>query len=336
MRILIVRLSSLGDIVHAAPSLADIRRALPGAVVDWVVEEAFVPLVEGLAGVERVVPIALRRWRSRIFRSWGDVAAFRRVLREQRYDAVIDLQGLVKSAVVARWAQLAPGGARHGLANRTDGAAYEPLARLAYAHRVAMPARIHVVDRSRRLAAEALGYVVDGPPRVQWRLPTDAAVDSSWGNGRSVLLVHGSAKPVKLVPTGFWIDLGKALAAEGCAVLLAWGTPVERERAIEIAAGIGAAASVPERLTLGPLLAAIARLRGCIGLDTGLTHIAATLGLPTVQVFIEQKAWRAGIYWQPQTVVLQADDGALPAVAQVMAAWRRACRDPVPAAAGGA
>ena len=90
----------------------------------------------------------------------------------------------------------------------------------------------------------------------------------------------------------------------------------------KLPAGIGEGARVVDRLPLGRLAAAIARLHGCIGLDTGITHVAATLGLPTVQLFIEDKAWRAAAYWEPKTAVLQASESALPTVAQTMAAWR--------------
>lgn len=322
MRVLIVRLSSLGDVVHAAPVLVDIARALPEARIDWVVEEAFAPLVGSFAGVDRIVPMALRRWRRGLVASRAEMGDFWGALREREYDAVIDLQGLVKSAVVTRSARVAAGGLRFGLGNRTDGAAYEPLAKFAYDEAVVMPARIHVVDRSRRLAAAALGYAVDTPPQVPWRVAPASAEDAVWADGRAVMLVHGSAKVVKLLPAAFWIDLGHSLVASGASVLLPWGTNDERERAAEIAAGIGAGARVVDRLPLGRLAAAMARLHGCIGLDTGLTHVAATLGLPTVQLFIEAKAWRAGAYWEPKTAVLQASESALPTVAQTMAAWR--------------
>ncbi|MEO9068149.1 MAG: lipopolysaccharide heptosyltransferase I, partial [Caldimonas sp.] len=280
MRVLIVRLSSLGDVVHAAPVLVDIARARPQARIDWVVEEAFAPLVGCFAGVERIVPMALRRWRRTVLASRTEMSDFWGALREREYDAVIDLQGLVKSAVVTRSARVAPGGRRFGLGNRTDGAAYEPLAKFSYDDAVVMPARIHVVDRSRRLAAAALGYVVDTPPQVPWQVPAAAVEDTAWADGRGVLLAHGSAKVVKLLPAAFWIRLGTALVAGGACVLLPWGTGDERERAVEIAAGIGDGARVVDRLPLGRLAAAISRLHGCIGLDTGITHVAATLGLP--------------------------------------------------------
>lgn len=323
MRVLIVRLSSLGDVVHAAPVVSDIRRSHPHAQVDWVVEEAFVPLARSFAGLDRVIPIALRRWRRAPLRARAEVAAFWRTLRAERYDAVLDLQGLLKSAVVARAAVLAPGGRRYGLANRTDGSAYEPLARWAYDVAVPMPARIHVVDRSRQLAAQALGHALQGAPVVPWRVGAVAAEDVAWADPRGVLLVHGSAKLVKLLPTAFWAALGRGLVAQGRRPLIAWGTADERERAEAIAAAIGADAAVLPRLPLDRLAAVMRGLAGSIGLDTGLSHMAATLGLATVQLFIEDKAWRAAAYWEPRTAVVQASEAALPDADAVLAAWSR-------------
>lgn len=353
MRVLIVRLSSLGDLVHAMPALADIRRARPDARIDWVAEEAFVPLLRCFDGVCRIVPFALRRWRRSLAASRLEIAGFWCRLRAERYDAVLDLQGLLKSAAVTRLAALAPGGMRYGLANRTDGAAYEPLARCAYGRALAMPARIHVVDRSRELASRALGYAVQGAPRTLWQVPPLTAEDAVWADARGVLLIHGSAKAQKLLTAGYWVGLGCALLRQGARVLLPWGSAAERERAELIAAGIaagsaaagplagpangspdvaaavggppvgGAAVRVLPRLPLDRLAAVMVRLQGSIGLDTGLSHMSATLGRPTVQLFIEDKAWRAGAYWAPRTLVVQADAATPLTVEQALAAWQR-------------
>lgn len=323
MRVLIVRLSSLGDVVHAAPVLADIHKAHPAARIDWVAEEAFVPLVRCFAGVEHVLPIALRRWRKAPGAARDEVAAFWRHLRGLRYDAVLDLQGLIKSALIARAAPLSPRGKRYGLANRTDGSAYEAPARWAYDESLHMPVRIHVVDRSRDLAARALGHRADGPPVVPWQVPALDPQDAPWADPRAVLLVHGSAKAQKLLPPDYWAGLGRSLVQRGARVWLPWGTADERSSAEAIAAQVGAEAAVLPRLPLDRLAAVMARCHGSIGLDTGLSHMSATLGRPTVQLFIEDKAWRAAAYWQPRTAVLQASESALPTVGQTVEAWER-------------
>lgn len=323
MRVLIVRLSSLGDVVHAAPVIADIRRAHAAARIDWVAEEAFVPLVHCFAGVDRVLPIALRRWRKAPGAARDEVTAFWRHLRGLRYDAVLDLQGLIKSALIARAAPLAPRGRRYGLANRTDGSAYEAPARWAYDEALPMPMRIHVVDRSRDLAARALGHRAEGPPIVPWQVPAVQAEDAAWADARAVLLVHGSAKAQKLLPPSYWIDLGRALAARGARVWLPWGTADERASAELIVAQVGEAAAVLPRLPLDRLAAVMTRCHGSIGLDTGLSHMSATLGRPTVQLFIEDKAWRAAAYWEAKTAILQASEAAPPTVDGTLRAWGR-------------
>ncbi|MEN9544814.1 MAG: hypothetical protein RLZZ598_1647 [Pseudomonadota bacterium] len=328
MRVLIVRLSSLGDVVHAAPVVADIRAALPHATIDWVVEEAFVPLARCIGGVDRVVPVALRRWR----RQWRASREERRValaeLRRERYDAVIDLQGLIKSALVARLAGLRAGGVRAGLANRTDGSAYEPLARWAYSQAVPMPPWIHVTERSRQLAAVALGYTPQGAPRIDWAAPPLAAGDTVWADPRAVWLVHGSAKSIKLLGEVFWAEIATALLTEGWRVLLPWGTEEERARSESIRALVGAgdAVRVPPRLPLDRLASVLQRSAGSIGLDTGLSHLVATLGRPCVQLFLEDKAWRAAIDWMPRTRVLQATERVPITPARALAAWREAAR----------
>lgn len=328
MRVLIVRLSSLGDVVHAAPVLADIRRERPEARVDWVAEEAFVPLLESFDGIDQIVPIALRRWRGHSLAvARPEIAACWQQLRAQTYDAVIDLQGLVKSATVARAARLAPGGRRYGLANRTDGSAYEPLARVAYGMAIPMPARTHVVDRSRVLAGTALRYAVPQTLVVPWRVRPMYEADMGWADPQGVLLIHASAKAEKLLPPAYWVAMGQALLQRGLNVLLPWGTPEERERAEAIAAGIehgaGARVRVLPRMRLDRLASVMSRLAGSIGLDTGLSHMSATLGRPTVQLFIEDKAWRAGAYWEPRTAIVQGSEADPPTLEQALDAWSR-------------
>ncbi|RZU03048.1 lipopolysaccharide heptosyltransferase I [Rivibacter subsaxonicus] len=324
MRVLIVRLSSLGDVVHAAPVVADIHAALPGTTIDWVAEEAFVPLARCIAGVDRVVPVALRRWRKQWRASREERRAALAELQSERYDAVIDLQGLIKSALVARLARVRAGGVRAGLANRTDGSAYEPLARWAYSQAVAMPPRIHVVERSRRLAAAALAYAPQGMPRIDWTPPALPADDVAWADPRAVWLVHGSAKTVKLLDETFWATIATALVAEGWRVMLPWGTDEERARSqlIGALADAGEAVRVPPRLPLDRLTSVLQQSAGSIGLDTGLSHLSATLGRPSVQLFLEDKAWRAAIDWMPRTRALQAT-AAIPITPEfALSAWR--------------
>ena len=167
MNILIVKLSSLGDVVHAMPAVQDIRAALAHANVDWVVERGFAPLVQRCEGVRRVIPLELRRWRKSPLspatrQGWRE---FREALRGQAYDAVLDLQGLTKSALVARTARMAEGGKRYALANQTEGSSYEAPTRWLADVAVPVPSRSHAVQRSRELCAMSLGYAMPAPLR---------------------------------------------------------------------------------------------------------------------------------------------------------------------------
>ena len=285
MQVLIVKLSSLGDVVHAMPVVHDIAAAHPGARIDWVVEPAFAPLVQRVDGVRRVIPFALRRWR----RAWWTVAVraemgeFRRALQADRYDAVIDLQGLTKSAAVARLAR----GPSHGLRNRTDGSSWEWPARWLVDHPIRVEAHVHALDRSRVLCAAALHYSVQGPPRFCLRHASEAA-------SRTVAFVHGTSRDDKLWPEAHWIELGRRLRQQDVHIALPQAGDVERARAERIAMAIGDGTEVWPAMDLGALSDKLGATHGVIGVDSGLSHIAVALGLPHVQIYNFPTAWRTG------------------------------------------
>ncbi len=296
MRVLIVKLSSLGDVVHAMPVVHDIRKAFPGAVIDWVVEPGFAPLVRRVDGVHEVIECALRRWReawwTRTTRT--EWRAFKSRLQAHRYDAVLDLQGLTKSALIARLAQLTPGGASYGLANRTDGASHEPPARWLVDRAIRIESRIHALDRSRVLTSKALGYTLDGSPpqfglRAQ-RVPDDGPP--------TLVLVHGSSRDDKLWPEAAWIALGQRAIAQGWRIALPHAGAVELARAQRIARALTgdheAAAQVWPAMDLDALVDRLGATQGVIGVDSGLSHIAVALNLPHVQVYNWPTAWRTG------------------------------------------
>ena len=160
LNILIVKLSSLGDVVHAMAAVQDIRQAFPYAQIDWVVERGFAPLVLRCKGVHRVIPCELRRWRQSLFSTETRAAwrVFKQELQQTEYDAVIDLQGLSKSALLSWLARLSPQGNRYGLANQTEGSSFEAPARWVAQVAVTLPAHSHAVTRSRELCAAALHY----------------------------------------------------------------------------------------------------------------------------------------------------------------------------------
>jgi heptosyltransferase-1 len=317
LNILIVKLSSLGDVVHAMPAVQDLRAAFPHARIDWVVERGFAPLVERCEGVRRAIPCELRRWRkaplARATRhEWRE---FRQDLHRQAYDAVIDLQGLTKSALVAHMARLAPGGKRYAMANRTEGSSYEAPTRWVADVTVPVPPQSHAVQRSRELCARALGYPLAGPPRFGL-----GAADRARGD--TVVLIHGTSRDDKCWPEAHWVALGQRLLADGFSLGLPHGSDAERERSARLAQALGARAQAWPRLSLDALTERMAGCAGAIGVDSGLSHIAVALDLPHVQIYNFDTAWRTGPLDAPhQRSVFAAP---APSVDAVWQAWRAA------------
>jgi len=313
--ILAIRPSSLGDIVHALAIVADIRAHHPGLAIDWVAEEAFVPLVALDPGVRRVIPIALRRWRHHLLSAatWREWAAFRRDLRQQRYAAVLDLQEQVKGALIAAMAQ----GMKHG----PDRASIrEPIATLAHgAHHAhhAIDPRQHLIDRCRQLAAAALGHRVEGPPRFGFAPPPPAAALA--GGEPYVVCVHATSRADKLWPDAHWRQLIPAFARAGYRVLLPWGDASERARS-EALARDEPAASVLPRQPLPALAGLLARAELVVGVDTGLVHLAAALGAPTIALFTATDPALAGVERASPNARDLGDAGRTPSVADVQAA----------------
>jgi heptosyltransferase-1 len=354
-RVLIIKTSSMGDIVHNLPVIADIRRERPAFVIDWVVEEAYADLVRMTRGITRVIPIALRRWR----RQGGGATAraerreFVKQLHAEKYDVVLDTQGLLKSALVARRARLNPHGERVGF---SLGLAREPLARLFYDRGYAVDPRLHAIERMRALAAATFGYADKdlGLPRFEldvpvahfdW-LPHRAAVASPAANGDArdmdhaadhaapyAVLLHATARAEKAWPVERWVALIRLLCTEGIVPVLPWGSAAERAAAEllasraadaptahgEVSSVVAAAMSLPEAAAL------LAHARVVVGVDTGLLHIAAALDAPTVGLFGATPRWRYAPYWSPHAINLGSygELGAQPAVANVVEALER-------------
>lgn len=321
--ILIVKLSSLGDVVHAMPAVQDLRAARPGARIDWVVERAFAPLVRRCAGVDRVIELEMRRWRKAPLapatrQEWR---AFRQELQAQDYDAVIDLQGLTKSALVARTARLAEGGRRFALANRTEGSSYEAPTRWVADVAVPVPARSHAVQRSRELCAAALGYEL--PPALRYGLQARPQADPAEARP-CIAFVHGTSRADKCWPQEHWIGLGRRLVEQGFSIGLPHGSEGERQRSDAMAAAIGPHAHVWPRLDLGALADRLAGCAGVIGVDSGLSHIAVALDLPHVQIYNFETAWRTGpgVPGVPPGRQRSVQGSPCPTPAAVWDAWR--------------
>ena len=314
-RILIVKTSSLGDVVHALPAVTDLVEACPAAGVDWVVEEAFADIPRLHPGVAQVIPVALRGWRRAPLAgsTRSAVAAVRTRLRAGRYDVVIDCQGLVKSAVLARWA-------RAPVAGYDRRSAREPLATLWYDRRFRVDRALHAIVRNRTLVAAAAGYAMHGPPRFGIAPPPAADGGATVPETYAVLLTNAS-RATKRWPDAHWRAVAESLAALGLPSLLFWGSDDERIATAARAARMPDARVMP-RATIAAIAAVLARARVVVGLDTGLTHLAAALGAPTLGIFCDYDPSLVGVVGDAATVSL-GSAVAGPGVDDVLAALPR-------------
>ena len=308
MRLLVVKTSSMGDVVHATPVVADIHRHDPAAEIDWLVEAPFAAIPQLHPGVRRVLPMAWRKWRRQLFAAatWRAMRELRDELVDRRYDLVIDLQGLVKSALWARQAGAPVAGYdRHSIR--------EPLAAWAYRHRAAVPRTLHAVERCRRLVAAHLGWPApETAPDFGLRVPGGGWTPS----GAYAVLIPNASRPEKLWPERHWVAVGRRLQDLGWTPLVLWGRADEQTLAERIAAGC--AGDVPPFLKVGAMAAVLAGARQVVGLDTGFTHLAAALGRPTLGIYCDHDPGLAGITG-PGPVASIGGRSQVPSLAAVMA-----------------
>jgi heptosyltransferase-1 len=312
-KILLVKTSSLGDVVHNLPVASDILAAAPGSGIDWVVEESFAAIPRLHRGVTRVLPVAIRRWRSSLLNGGTrtELRAFLNELRQTAYDLVIDTQGLLKSALIAYAAR----GVRCGL---DFASAREPLT-FFYDHTYSVPWTMHAVERNRALAAQALGYAV--PARVDYGIAAAAAGFAWLPAGPYAVLLHATSARSKLWAMERWIELGTRLARRGLCSVLTWGNAAEQLRAEEIARRVPGAVVAPG-LPLADAAALLSGARAVVGVDTGLTHLAAALQMPTVGIYCATDPAATGLYGCARAVNL-GGIGKPPAVEDVMAALQK-------------
>ncbi|MGE0563833.1 MAG: lipopolysaccharide heptosyltransferase I [Pseudolabrys sp.] len=310
--ILFIKTSSLGDVIHNMPALTDARRARPGDRFTWLVEEDCVPLVRLHPAVDEVIPVASRRWRRDGLMSFGvlrEALAFRRELQARRFDLTIDTQGLFRTGLMAWFAR----GTRHGYDRSSI---REPLASSFYDVRHSVSRELHAIERNRRLAALALGYAPDGP--------ADFGLNRSALRGNDApyaVLLHATARADKEWPVENWIALRDALARRNVDLLLPWGRDDERARATLIAQGLPRA-RVVDRLPLDGVARLIAGASFVIGVDTGIMHLAAALGVPLVAIFAGSQPALTGPVGQGPIETV-GTKGAPPSVDEVAQALAR-------------
>ena len=316
MRILLVKTSSLGDVVHNLPVVSDLVRRFPAAVIDWAVEESFAELPRLHPRVGQVIPVAVRRWRKHLLarETWRQIGEFRRSVRTEAYDVVLDTQGLLKSGLIARQAPLAPAGYRCGYSRNT---AREPVAARFYDKGFDVPRSFHAVERNRLLAAAAFGYSLQGLP-LDYGIAADRLV-APWLPAREyAVLLTGTSRDDKLWPEPDWQALGMALAAAGLTCVLPSGTVTERGRAGRVATAIGRAVAAPT-MGLRDMAALLAGAAIVVGVDTGIVHLGAALGRPTLALFCGSNPELTGVHAGPRAINLGAA-GAPPSAGTAVAA----------------
>jgi heptosyltransferase-1 len=277
-RVLLIKLTSLGDLIHALPALSDARRAHPDIEFDWMIDGSFREVAEWHPAVRHVIPTDHRAWR-RGFAGGatpGWIGEVRAHLRATPYDLVIDGQGNFKTALIS----LAARGPRAGFDRHS---VREWVAHLAYQRRYAASRTAHAIDRLRRLFAGALDYPLpDTPPdfgiRRERFAPPPIELPAEY-----LVFVHNASWKTKLWPEAHWSSLLDKAVQAGFHVLLPWGNAPEEARARRLARH--PQVLVLPRLTLSEIGYVLARARACVCMDTGLSHLAAALDVPAVTLY---------------------------------------------------
>lgn len=310
-RILLVKTSSLGDVIHNCPVVADIRRHFPDALIDWVVEESFADIPRLHSGVNQVYTVAFRRWRKQILNPqiWSEIKHFKQIIAQQQYDAVIDSQGLLKSALITWLAN----GTKYGYDKQSI---REAIASRFYDNTYAISYQQHAVTRNRTLVALSLGYA---PPSNAPDYGLQAKSDLSFLLKKPfIIALHGTSRDSKLWPIEHWIELGKTLKNQQLNLLLPWSNSAELSRAEQIANTLENVVVLP-KLSITELASVISQAKAAIGVDTGLSHLAAALNIPTIALYTDTNPALTGVMGSQAFTVNLGDIHEIPSVDTVLA-----------------
>lgn len=285
-KVLIVKTSSLGDILHTLPALTEAKRLLPAVTFDWVVEESFQEIPALHPAVRRVIPVALRRWRKAPFRALikGEIAAFIKALRLEQYDLMIDAQGLFKSTLLTLLAR----GSSVGLSPRS---ARGGIVTLLYGKRVVVPWGEHAVTRVRQLFSQALGYTPQTNSAIDFGLHVTPAISIK----PYYVFLHGTTWASKHWPIEYWITLAKMVIQTGYGVQLFFGNTAEYERAMCIKAAVPEVDVAARKYSLTEIAGRLVGSQGVVTVDTGLGHFAGALGVKTIGLFGSTDAKKSGV-----------------------------------------
>jgi heptosyltransferase I len=306
-RILIVKTSSLGDVIHCLPVVNDIRAHFPDSQIDWVVEESFVAIPRMHPHINQVFTVAMRRWKKSLFsrKTWAEIAEFKKLIQKNQYDAVIDCQGLLKSALITKQAN----GTKHGYDKQSI---REPIASHFYDKKYAISYQQHAVTRNRALCAMSLGYEIPtNAPDYGIEKPgiekhgisseSNAAVSRMDAGSQGidlkhdyVIALHGTSRDSKLWPVENWVSLGKELAKQNFNLVLPWASEAELTRAKQIASQLKNATVLPN-LSIAQVADVISHAKAAVGVDTGLSHLAAALNIRTIAIYTDTNPALTGV-----------------------------------------
>lgn len=289
LQILLVKTSSMGDVIHNLPVIVDILAHYPEAQFDWMVEESFAEIPKLHPQVRDIIPVAVRRWRKSIFsrNTWREISDLKTRLKHTHYDAIIDTQGLLKSAIMANFAQ----GEIYGMDYHS---AREPVASLFYRHKYPVARNQHAVQRNRALAAQALKYPIpqSGPDYGLDKL-TSQTTNLELPH-HYVVFLHGTSRDSKLWPVSHWVTLAEKLKQFNLQVLLPWSNPGEENRAKDIAAQSSNVQVLP-KLKLTALAGILANSKMNIGVDTGLMHLSTALNKASIAIYTDTNPEFTGV-----------------------------------------
>ena len=332
MKLLLVRLSSMGDLIHTLPALTDLSRQCPDIELHWLCEAAFADIARLHPFVRTVHTMRWRQWRKRLFQAavWREIGSLKTALRGEGYERVLDSQGLVKSALSARLA-----------AAPTDGldrhSAREPIASWFYRHRYPVDRARDAVWRNRTLFGRAFGYTPEGAPDFGLRVPESAqgSLKTRFAEAGGLpeayhVALHATSRDSKLWPQQNWTALLAAqYRRDGLPVLLPWGSEAERQRAQALADALPHARPCP-RLSLSEAAALLQGARAAVGVDTGLLHLANAAGTPLVGIYTDSDPVRTGVQLSPRAPQLggiglcPTPEAVLSALAECIAAKQAA------------
>jgi len=338
-RVLLIKSSSLGDVIHCLPAVSDLSRQIPDLSLDWVIEDSLADIARLHPAVDRVIPVRLRYWRRHLLaaETWREFGVFRSRVGGARYDRIIDAQGLIRSAMLARLAR--------GLHCGYDAQSVrEPPASLFYDRKFEAGVTLHAVERMRRLVAQSMSYEV--PAELDYGVRTEGGRPEWLGGAQAYLVgLHATARADKTWAEDGWVELARRAALEGLSIVLPWGAETERQRARRIA-DVTPTAVVPPALGLSELAALLGGAAAVVGVDTGLTHLASAVGAPVVAIYAATWSEFNGVMG-PSFVANLGGPGTPPSVDEVWAqtlaavksgrkdgAWRAEAVEPAPELAG--